>query len=155
MNRSTDRQRNFTGNTTLTSRKQTLWNGIKEELTMKPENYLQRNYNEQGYRILDGNTVHYCDNPEVVFEWALIDRGEGKSFAVGHWVQFEDCGWDRLEKIEWAHGHYFDTLEEAEVYYREQVVREMHEEIYELRLRLQEEVKELEEARKLDPKEEY
>lgn len=120
---------------------------------MEQENYLMRKPNEQGYRILDGNSVHYCNNPEVVFEWALIDRGEGKQFCVGHWVSFDDQGWHKLENIQWAHGHFFATLEEAEVYYREQVIEEMQSEIWDLKERMEEECKRLREARKALPEE--
>lgn len=109
--------------------------------------------NQQGYRILDGNTVHICNDPDVVFEWALIDRGEGKTPCVGHWVSFDDLGWHQLENIQWAYGNYFDTLEEAEVYYREQVIEEMQSEIWDLKERLEEECKQLREARKALPEE--
>lgn len=122
---------------------------------MAPEDYMQKEPNKtQGYRILDGNSVHYCDNPEVVFEWALIDRGEGRTPCVGHWVKFRDEGWCRFEDIEWNYGHYFNTIEEAEVYYRERVMQEMENEIEDLKDRLAQERNRYREAKKLVPEEE-
>ena len=118
---------------------------------MTPEDYMQKKPNEQGYRILNGNSVHYCCDPDIVFEWALIDRGEGRTPCVGHWVKFRDEGWCRFEDIEWNYGHYFNTIEEAEVYYREQVVRELMEEIEDLKERLAYQKNELYKAKKAVP----
>lgn len=124
---------------------------------MIPENYLMRKPNRQGYRILAGDSVHQCSDPNIVFEWALIDRGTGKTPCVGHWVQFTiettPAGYT-WEDIEWGYGHYFDTIEEAEVFFHESVVNELTEEIAELQERLASVRKHLREARALLPDEE-
>lgn len=121
---------------------------------MESENQLMKRPNQQGYRILDGESIHSCSDPKVIFEWALIDRGEGKSPCVGHWVSFTDNGYMKWEDIQWGYGHYFDTLEEAEVYYREQIVKEIEGEVRDLCERLGYARAELLTARALLPNEE-
>lgn len=121
---------------------------------MEQENYLMKKPNHQGYQLLDGNTVHYCNDNEVVFEWALIDLGTGNAYCVAHWVKFEDLGWHRLENIQWAWGTTYDTIEEAEVEYRRQVIKEHQIAIAELQEFLKEEQRLLGEAEKLLPEEE-
>ena len=118
-------------------------------------NYLMRKPNQsQGYRILDGRNVHTCNDPRVIFEWALIDRGPGKTPVVAHWVSADDQGWYRFENIEWSYGHYFETLLEAEVYLREKLVWELATEIQELKEILKEERELLQEVREELPEEE-
>ena len=123
---------------------------------MEYENYLMKKPNEQGYRILDGKTINECGNANVVFEWALIDRGEGRTPCVGHWVSvghFGEWSWE-MEDIQWSYGHYFNTLEEAEVFYRKKVMKEIQDEIALLKEILAEEHDKLREARKALPEEE-
>lgn len=121
---------------------------------MDAENYLMKKPNNQGYRILDADFGRVCNDPEVSFEWALIDRGEGRTPVVGHWVKFNNKGWGQLDDIEWCHGHYFPTIEEAEVFYRKSVIDGLQEEIYELQEKLKYESARLAEAKKLLPEEE-
>ena len=113
--------------------------------------------NKQGYRILDCQYAQDMgDDKTANFEWALIDRGEGKAPCVANWATARYAGiweWD-LEDITWSYGHYFNTLEEAEVYYRTQLVRQMEMELEELEERIKEERRRLREARKRLPEEE-
>lgn len=113
--------------------------------------------NKQGYRILDCQYAQDSgDDKTANLEWALIDRGEGKTPCVAHWVTARYAGnweWD-LEDITWSYGHYFNTLEEAEVYYRTQLIRQMNMEIEELKERVKYEQKRLAEVEKLLPDEE-
>lgn len=123
---------------------------------MEQENYFMKKPNKEGYRILDCQYAQYPgDAGTSYFEWALIDRGEGRTPCVAHWVTAKCVGtWEwELEDITWRSGHYFNTLEEAEVYYREQLVAIMENEFLELKERLEEECKRLREARKALPKE--
>lgn len=124
---------------------------------MEYENYFMKKANKQGYRILDCQYAQDMgDDKTANFEWALIDRGEGRTPCVAHWATARYAGiWEwELEDITWSYGHYFNTLEEAEVYYREQLVEQMQSEIWELKERLEEECKRLREARKRLPEEE-
>lgn len=124
---------------------------------MEYENYFMKKANKQGYRILDCQYAQDMgDDKTANFQWALIDRGEGRTPCVAHWATAKCVGtweWD-LEDITWSYGHYFNTLEEAEVYYREQLVKQMQSEIWGLKERLKEECKRLREARKALPEEE-
>ena len=122
---------------------------------MEYDNYLMKEPNEQGYRILTGQNINTYSR-EVDFEWALIDRGEGRTPCVAHCVTVGRYGkwcWE-MEDIEWSWGHYFETLEEAEVYYREQVIKTCREKIAEMQEYIEFERSELKEVRKLIPEEE-
>ena len=113
--------------------------------------------NKQGYRILDCQYAQDMgDDKTANFQWALIDRGEGKTPCVAHWATARYAGiWEwNLEDITWSYGHYFNTLEEAEVYYRIQLIREWEMEREELEERIKEERRRLREARKALPEEE-
>lgn len=124
---------------------------------MEHENYFMKNPNKQGYRILDCQYApNMGDDKTANFEWALIDRGEGRTPCVAHWATARYAGtweWD-LEDITWSYGHYFNTLEEAEVYYRANLVSQMEMELVELQDRIKEERRRLREARKALPEEE-
>lgn len=119
---------------------------------MLPENYFMKTPNEQGYRILTGKNINTY-SPDVDFEWALIDRGEGRTPCVAHCVTVGRYGkWDwEMEDISWSYGHYFDTLEEAEEYYREQVIKTCRDVIEEMQEQIKFQQAELKEVRKLIP----
>ena len=124
---------------------------------MEYENYFMKKANKQGYRILDCQYAQDSgDDKTSNFEWALIDRGEGRTPCVAHWATAKCVGtwcWD-LEDITWSYGYYFNTIEEAEVYYREQLIEALQAEIWDLQDRMKWELEKLREARKLLPEEE-
>lgn len=81
--------------------------------------------NKQGYTFIE---IWKGDASNEELAYACIDRGEGKSFVVAHWVDVSDP-----DNITWDAGHYFENKKDALIYFKKQVIRDTNYWIEELK----------------------